>query len=235
MPQQEFVPQTYTLQGSPTSNSPSVHLRSEQKEGNVDFTFEAIKPGLFRTTFSSESHPLPPFPSASKPQTIPSAFSIIAGRYSRTFHASGIEAKIAWDNAPIVSVGFLGEEPMHTDLPLRSYVLDGPGIAQYTRYFRNSLHVGLGEKAAPFDLSGRHFTLSATDCFGYDVHRTDPMYKHIPLLIRATPDGVVATFTTSHARGYYSVGSEMYVIRSMLGKCGRLRMCLQNCPDFFTP
>lgn len=35
------------------------------------------------------------------------------------------------------------------------------------------------------------------------------MYKHIPLLIRATPEGVVATFSTSHARGYYSVGSEM--------------------------
>jgi alpha-glucosidase (family GH31 glycosyl hydrolase) len=35
------------------------------------------------------------------------------------------------------------------------------------------------------------------------------MYKHIPLVIRAVPDGVVATFSTSHARGYYSVGSEM--------------------------
>jgi alpha-glucosidase (family GH31 glycosyl hydrolase) len=92
---------------------------------------------------------------------------------------------------------------------LRSYALDGDGVAHYTQYFRNSLHVGLGEKAAPMDLSNRHFTLSATDCFGYDVHRTDPMYKHIPLLIRATPEGVVATFSASHARGYYSVGSEM--------------------------
>ena len=35
------------------------------------------------------------------------------------------------------------------------------------------------------------------------------MYKHIPLLIRATPQGVVATFSTGHARGYCSVGSEM--------------------------
>ncbi|KAJ4291903.1 hypothetical protein N0V90_009800 [Kalmusia sp. IMI 367209] len=59
------------------------------------------------------------------------------------------------------------------------------------------------------DLSNRHFVLSATDSFGYDVHRTDPMYKHIPLLINATPSGCVASFSTSHARGYYSVGSEM--------------------------
>ncbi|PVH98090.1 glycoside hydrolase family 31 protein [Periconia macrospinosa] len=59
------------------------------------------------------------------------------------------------------------------------------------------------------NLSNRHFVLSATDCFGYDVYRTDPMYKHIPLLINATPDGVVGVFSTSHARGFYSVGSEM--------------------------
>lgn len=210
MPQQELIPQAYSLQGSTTSETPLIHLRSDQEAGQVDFTFEAIKPGLFRTTFSSESHPLPPFPSASKPASVTSAFTTKdSGPKSKIFHANGIEAKVEWDHAPIVSIGFINEAPLHTDLPLRSYVLDGPGIAQYTRYFRNSLHIGLGEKAAPMDLSGRHFTLSATDCFGYDVHRTDPMYKHIPLLIRATAEGVVATFTTSHARGYYSVGSEM--------------------------
>ena len=118
-------------------------------------------------------------------------------------------AKIDWTGVPIVSIGFKGQEPLYTDLPFRSYAIDGPGIAHYTRYHRGDLHIGLGEKAAPMDLSNRHFTLSATDCFGYDVHRTDPMYKHIPLLIRATPYGVVATFSTSHSRGYYSVGSEM--------------------------
>lgn len=210
MPQQELIPQVYSLQGSPTSESPSIHLKGDEQSGHVDFTFEAIKPGLFRTTFSSQSHPLPPFPSASKPAVDISALEINdVGPKCKTFHVGGIEAKVEWDHAPIVSIGFINEAPLHTDLPLRSYVLDGPGIAQYTRYFRNSLHVGLGEKAAPMDLSGRGFTLSATDCFGYDVHRTDPMYKHIPLLIRATPEGVVATFTTSHARGYYSVGSEM--------------------------
>ncbi|KAH8673189.1 glycosyl hydrolases family 31-domain-containing protein [Ilyonectria robusta] len=69
--------------------------------------------------------------------------------------------------------------------------------------------MGLGEKAAPMDLSGRRFQLSATDSFGYDVHRTDPLYKNIPLLINATPQGCVAMFSTSHTRGEYSIGSEM--------------------------
>lgn len=59
------------------------------------------------------------------------------------------------------------------------------------------------------DLSNRQFVLSATDCFGYDAHRTDPMYKTIPLVIQAGPEGVVGTFSTSHGRGNSSVGSEM--------------------------
>ena len=212
MPQKELVPKVYSEVKKGDSLSPtSIHLRSEEKSNPIHFTFEAIKQGLFRTTFTSFTHPLPPFPSASKPAHVDtSSFQITnPSEHERVFQSEQIEAKVEWTEAPIVSIGFVGQTPLHTDLPFRSYVLDGSGIAHYTRYHRGSLHVGLGEKAAPMDLSGRHFTLSATDCFGYDVHRTDPMYKHIPLLIRATPDGVVATFSTSHARGYYSVGSEM--------------------------
>jgi alpha-glucosidase (family GH31 glycosyl hydrolase) len=59
------------------------------------------------------------------------------------------------------------------------------------------------------DLSGRRFELSCIDSFGYDVYKTDPLYKNIPLLINATPQGCVAMFSTSHSRGSYSVGSEM--------------------------
>jgi alpha-glucosidase (family GH31 glycosyl hydrolase) len=59
------------------------------------------------------------------------------------------------------------------------------------------------------DLSGRNFQLTATDCFGYDVYKTDPLYKHIPLLIKATPEGCVALFSTTHGRGAWSVGAEI--------------------------
>ena len=211
MPQQEFVPKKYQLNTSATStNDASLHLESTETDSPAKFSFEAIRPGIFRTTFSSSTHSLPPFPSASKPSCDTSTLETTKfDDFTRSFHYGKIEATVNWTGAPIMSVGFTGQEPLHTDLPLRSYVLDGSGVAHYTRYHRNNLHIGLGEKAAPVDLSNRHFTLSATDCFGYDVHRTDPMYKHIPLLIRATPQGVVATYSTSHARGFYSVGSEM--------------------------
>ncbi|KAK3711548.1 hypothetical protein LTR37_009539 [Vermiconidia calcicola] len=210
-PQREFVPKTYTDQDEESADNTLIHLKTSVTDVTTDFTFEAIKPGLFRTTFSSKTHPLPPFPSAPrlKPDGLTSIVLDGPNDFSKILACGDIEATVDWTGAPIVSVGFTGHQPLHTDLPFRSYVIDGPGIAHYTRYHRNSLYVGLGEKAAPMDLSNRHFTLSATDCFGYDVHRTDPMYKHIPLLIRATPNGVVATFSTSHARGCYSVGSEM--------------------------
>lgn len=208
MPQQEFVPKAYAEVPNSSSET-GIYLRSAEL-GQFDFTFEAVKPGLFRTTFSSSSHPLPPFPSAKRPTVSVDSITTSTDQSSKTFEfANGVRAEVAWDDAPIVTVGFADSEPLHKDLPFRSYAVDGPGICHYTRYFRGSLHVGLGEKASPMDLSNRQFTLSATDCFGYDALRSDPMYKHIPLLIRAGPEGVVGTFSTSHARGHFSVGSEM--------------------------
>jgi alpha-glucosidase (family GH31 glycosyl hydrolase) len=130
---------------------------------------------------------------------------------SRSFDIEGIIVSVLWNSGPpLISLTLPGQDtPIHSDLPHRSYVLDGTGIAHYTRYNHGTLHIGLGEKPAPMNLSNRHFVLSATDCFGYDIYRTDPMYKHIPLLINATPTGCVGIFSTSHARGFYSVGSEM--------------------------
>ncbi|KAK4569627.1 hypothetical protein LTR86_003391 [Recurvomyces mirabilis] len=210
MPQDERVLTNYQLITTNGNNHGLIHLRSNETEEPVDFTFEALHPGLFRTTFSSPSNPLPPYPSARKPsQDIPDLTTSKDSATSQTFVSNNIEAILTWQAEPLISLGFKGEPPLHADLPHRSYCLDGPGIAHYTKYARGSLHLGLGEKSAPMDLSNRHFTLSATDCFGYDVHRSDPMYKHIPLLIRAGPEGVVASFSTAHARGYYSVGSEM--------------------------
>jgi alpha-glucosidase (family GH31 glycosyl hydrolase) len=121
-----------------------------------------------------------------------------------------VTAKVDWsETTPVVSVSLGDNAPLHTDVPNRSYAINGDGVARYSRYHRGTLHVGLGEKAAPMNLSGRRFQISATDSFGYDVHRTDPLYKNIPLLINATPNGCVALFTTSHSRGEYSIGAEM--------------------------
>jgi alpha-glucosidase (family GH31 glycosyl hydrolase) len=217
MPQHEFIPSTYVLDSvnGESLGKSTVRLRStgQNQEPPFRFTFQAVRPNLFRTTFSSDTHPLPPHPSAPLPSI---NLNGITPHVSRTnsepevrMELDDVTITINWRHSPILTLQWGSEPPIHQDLPFRSYAVDGSGIAHYTTYREDTLHVGLGEKTAPMNLSGRQFVLSATDCFGYDVYRTDPMYKHIPLLINATPNGCVAMFSTSHSRGHYSVGSEM--------------------------
>jgi alpha-glucosidase (family GH31 glycosyl hydrolase) len=210
MPQQEYIPRKYAL--VPSSKTTELRLESNLATSKIQFTFEALRPGLFRTTFSSPTHPLPPHPSTACPTADfaglqPTSTSTNA---QKSITVGDVTASIDWSDCPLVSLQIAGQQkPIHKDLQFRSYVVDAKGIAHYTHYKRDTLHVGLGEKAAPMNLSNRHFILSATDSFGYDIYRTDPLYKHIPLLINATPDGCVGIFSTTYSRGTYDIGSEI--------------------------
>lgn len=216
MPQREYVPRSYGLiqengylKGARASTD--LTLKSTDPD-SFQFSFQALRPGLFRTTFSSPSHPLPPHPSTRRPTADLTSVKISSESNGpvKTVNVGDVTATVDWSDAPVVSLQLAGQKtPIHRDLPFRSYVVDSTGIAHYTHYRRGTLHVGLGEKAAPMNLSNRHFIISATDSFGYDVYRTDPLYKHIPLLINATPEGCVGIFSTSHSRGTYDVGSEI--------------------------
>jgi alpha-glucosidase (family GH31 glycosyl hydrolase) len=218
MPQREYVPRSYELvqqNGYLNDNkraTTDLILQNTEPGYDFQFSFQAIRPGLFRTTFSSKTHPLPPHPSMPRPTADLADVKITAESTAsqKTINVGDVKATINWSDTPVVSLQLAGQTtPIHRDLPFRSYVVDSDGIAHYTHYKRNTLHVGLGEKAAPMNLSNRHFILSATDSFGYDIYRTDPLYKHIPLLINATLDGCVGIFSTSHSRGTYDVGSEI--------------------------
>ncbi|CAG9992939.1 unnamed protein product [Clonostachys byssicola] len=197
------------------SNEPNVSLRGDdQAHTGFSFTFEAVRKNIFRTTFTSESHPLPPHPSSAKIATDLTGTSVLvtSSDKAKEIQIGEVRATVDWNSNPHVSISLANDpsgQALHSDLPGRSYVADGTGVAHYSRYKRDSLYIGLGEKAAPMNLSGRRFQLAATDSFGYDVYRTDPLYKHIPLLINATPNGCVALFSASQARGEYTVGCEM--------------------------
>jgi alpha-glucosidase (family GH31 glycosyl hydrolase) len=206
MPQREEVPSTWTTSSKHKSH---VSLEAKCRNGQAHFTFEAVQDGIFRTRFWSSKHPLPPCPNVEHlSSSVEPDFDAVNN--STKIIVNGVEATVNFRGAPVVSLRFKDQaNPIHADIPDRSYVLDGEGCAHYMVHDRKALHVGLGEKAAPMDLTARPFILSATDCFGYDAHKTDPMYKHIPLLIKTTPQGVVGVFSTSHTRGFWSVGSEI--------------------------
>lgn len=223
--QEERVPQGYTLVKQPGegSDQKAIHLRSDGSQTKpCDFTFEAIRPNVFRTTFTSETHPLPPFPSVRLPAvdnastagtsiTLPPPSDGTSPRQTITLQdtQAGTTATVDYTHTPVVSIQ-LDNKPLHADLPHRSYALDGAGAAHYSVYKQGTLHAGLGEKAAPMDLSGRGFLITASDTFGYDAHRTDPLYKHLPLLINIIPGaGAVGILSASHARAAWAVGSEI--------------------------
>ncbi|KAI0167565.1 family 31 glycosyl hydrolase [Pestalotiopsis sp. NC0098] len=219
--QHERVPQGYELQHSHdehVQNDVFIELQSIKTDvaGGLShhWTFEAVGPNIFRTTFTTPDHPLPPFPSVRKPEpawgkVVPKVTHGHDGT-SRVIRCGKVQATVEWTGAPSVSLHLDGvDAPVHRDLPFRSYAVDGNGIAHYTAWKKDTLHVGLGEKAAPMDLSGRGFLITASDTFGYDAYRTDPLYKHIPWLINATPEGCVGIFSASHARGSWSIGSEI--------------------------
>lgn len=212
MPQQELVPSTWVE--STAGSDKLLRLDSADSQLPFQFTIDALRHNVFRTTFTSKTHPLPPHPSVPLPEKQIDAAAVKSSSTStkKEIRIGPVTVAIDWtESSPLLSVFLEGHEngPLHEDLPNRSYVVDGEGIAHYSRYNRDTLYVGLGEKAAPMNLAGRKFELSATDSFGYDIYRTDPLYKNIPLLINATPSGCIALFSTSHARGSYSIGAEM--------------------------
>ncbi len=212
--QYERVPKHYVLKDGPNQTSVTLQSTDDNIDEPYNFYFEAIRPNVFRTTFSSSQHPAPLYPSTKRPDPnfgdIKPEITTDADKKSRRIKLGGIEAVVEWNGSPVISL-FQGDskEPIHRDLQFRSYAIDGTGIAHYTTYKKGTLHVGLGEKAAPMDLSGRGFIISASDTFGYDAYRTDPLYKHIPLLINVTPTGCSAIFSTSHSRAAWNVGSEI--------------------------
>ena len=177
---------------------------------DATFRLEVVRQRTFRATFTTPSRPLPPHPAVHRLQRSldhEPRLDQCGDEYTIDLRNGTVVTVIARPT-PVIQIALDGVL-FYSDLPNRSYTLDGAGASRYGLYDPEALYVGLGERAAPFDLSGRTFSLAALDAAQYDAHRTDPLYKHIPLLIRASRAGSVGIFSTSHSRGIWSVGGEI--------------------------
>jgi len=190
----------------------STHIRLQSLSHNdATFTLEPIRDNIFRTTFTTKAHPLPPHPPFPKPKTMLSNVPQLSSGHNEAIILTttpNLSITLTSNPTPVVSVQFNGRK-LYSDLLNRSYVLDRDGSSRYALYDPKKLHLGLGERASPFDLSNRTFTLSALDAAEYNAHHTDPLYKHIPFLIHAAPFGCIGILSTSHSRGTWSVGGEI--------------------------
>lgn len=130
-----------------------------------------------------------------------------------------LELRLFWHYqlfSEIWHVGEGGDKLVLRDLQARSYALTEHGMIRHWSLDQTRLHLGLGEKAAPIDLTGRRFVLHATDAAWYNAYRTDPLYKHTAYLIstpRPTEDGQQGlTYAIAHGTNSiatWDVGGEI--------------------------
>jgi hypothetical protein len=102
------------------------------------------------------------------------------------------------------------------DLANRSYALTQDGVMRHWWFPFNNIHLGMGEKAGPLDLTGRSFQLHGQDSAGYDAMEGDPLYKHTPYLISSPrpnasgeiPTSSYAIYHPSNSYGTWDVGKQ---------------------------
>jgi len=126
MGQDEYVPQTHGIDD--TSEETSITLLCQGRDWPFKFTFEALRHNLFRTTFTSDAHPFPPFPSAVRPGKHYGGNrpEVQASDVEKSFRFGELTVRVNWDSGPPnVSIQLEGtKEELHNDLPFRSYGVD---------------------------------------------------------------------------------------------------------------
>jgi alpha-glucosidase (family GH31 glycosyl hydrolase) len=201
MPVVERDLQGWDISGSykPGSSITSFSLVSSSEAVFPDFTYTLSfpLPSVYRVLLTGPYRPRPPHDNIILKYT-PSSFKLVsldeakatavfAFPESKSSGNKSREIHLTWKESITLTVWEKNgsEEPIRLlgDLPSRSYALTENGIIRHWWIERENLHLGLGEKGAPIDLTGRSFSMHGTDAAGYDAYEGDPLYKHTPFLI----------------------------------------------------
>ncbi|PWN52235.1 hypothetical protein IE53DRAFT_385355 [Violaceomyces palustris] len=195
------------------------------KDG-FDLCLSIINDSIFRITLNGPNRPPPPHTNVLPQQAPPNTFKVEkvvdakakAARISLpcSDHVFDRWFEIYWGDTPVLEIWEKRDRDgpklrIFGDTPHKSYCLNRDGITRYTRIDADSLHVGLGEKGAPFDLTRRSFSISGSDAAGYDAYLSDPLYKHTPFLVSlpkpsTTRRSAVALFSASNSDATWDVG-----------------------------
>jgi alpha-glucosidase (family GH31 glycosyl hydrolase) len=175
------------------------------------FSYELVvlQNNLIKLTLQGPNRPLPPHGNViwkGEPLAFDSREDDVYN-LTTTLTVGDTTITVAYEDTVVVEV-FRDGERLYADTPHKSYCLNEHGIARYTRFDSSRLHVGMGEKAAPLDLSRRSFTISGSDAANYDPYLTDPLYKHTPFLISAPKNkGLsVALYSASNSDATWDIG-----------------------------
>ncbi|WVR03862.1 hypothetical protein IAU60_000860 [Kwoniella sp. DSM 27419] len=215
----------FELVGSPKSGSSisSFELKSTAKEGIYSgFTYSLTfpLPNIYRILLTSPNRPRPPHDNvvlksqecqfklvALDDKACTASFEFpSAGKDDLDGSGKTRQIELKWNEHITLNVyeQVAGKKTrVLGDLPNRSYALTEKGVMRHWWIEPDNLHLGLGEKAAPLDLSNRSFTMHGSDSAAYDSYNTDPLYKHTPYLVstpKPTKEGeeLVSTYAIYH-------------------------------------
>jgi len=227
MPVVERDLQGWQVSGSPKAGSSltsfSLASSSEAIFSGFTYTLSFPLPDVYRVLLTGPYRPRPPHDNITlKYSPLPfKLVSLDAEKFTAVFSFPKSEEKsdktreihLNWKesiNLTVWEKSSDSSEPIRLlgDLPSRSYALTEHGIIRHWWIERENLHLGLGEKGAPIDLSGRSFAMHGTDAAGYDAYEGDPLYKHTPFLISTPRPGkgaLPSTYAIYHPTN--SVGS----------------------------
>lgn len=128
MLQHEHVPHKYAIDGSVTglkdyNHDTTLNLKSTDLGSTASFSFEALGQNIFRTTFTTADHPLPPHPAAIKPAVNfgdVTPVSIVTEDRRKTIILGNVTAVVDWNDSPVVSLTLdNAQKPIHRDLNFR--------------------------------------------------------------------------------------------------------------------
>lgn len=103
------------------------------------------------------------------------------------------------------------ERIVHQDVAGKSYCSDALGRSVHCFRIDGYRHVyGLGERTGELNRHERVFRLDMRDAIGYNAEKTDPMYKHIPFIIRRDVEHglIYGLFYDAPCRGEFDLGCE---------------------------
>ncbi len=208
----------------------------ETRFANFEWKLEFPFPQAYRILLTGPGRPRPPHDNVNAPSEFCS-FKLLSldrencraifafpsptpqARRVSGLNQERLELRLYWNYqlfSEVWQVGDGDDKPVIRDLRARSYALTEHGVIRHWSLDKTRLHLGLGEKAAPIDLTGRRFILHATDAAYYDSYRTDPLYKHTPFLIstpRPSPGGrqglTYAIFHGTNSIATWDVGGEI--------------------------
>lgn len=108
-------------------------------------------------------------------------------------------------------------QPIHTDRPTGAYAWNPrTGHVAHHRVHTSDQILGLADKGGHANRSKRRFELRNVDAMGYNAEHTDPLYKHVPLLLSRLDSGWVGLYHDNLSSGWIDLGQEIdnYHVRS---------------------